>query len=81
MDVAPAGRHRRRRGDRVVSAALGILRRLSAFGAEREIVAHHAELGVKAERVPLSGAARYRGNGADIDVYAFGPAAAPIVGR
>jgi hypothetical protein len=27
--------------------------------AEREIVASHAELGVKAERVPLSGAARY----------------------
>jgi Holliday junction resolvase len=46
---------------------------------EREIVALHAELGVKAERVPLSGAQRYRGNGADIDVYAFGSEAAPLV--
>jgi hypothetical protein len=34
--------------------------------AAREFVALHAELGVKAERVPLSGAARYQG-------YAFGP--------
>jgi hypothetical protein len=32
----------------------------------------HAELG--GERVPLSGAARYRGNGADVDLYDFGPA-------
>jgi Holliday junction resolvase len=37
---------------------------------EHQIVALHAELGIKAERVPLSGAARYQGNGADIDVYA-----------
>jgi hypothetical protein len=29
--------------------------------------------------VPLSGAARYRGNGADVDLYVFGPDAAPIV--
>jgi Holliday junction resolvase len=48
---------------------------------EREIVARHAKLGVKAERVPLSGAARYQGNGADVDVYAFGPDAAPLVGE
>jgi hypothetical protein len=31
------------------------------------------------ERVPLSGAARYRGSGADVDLYVFGPDAAPIV--
>jgi Holliday junction resolvase len=30
---------------------------------EREIVRLHLELGVKAERAPLSGAAHYRGNG------------------
>jgi hypothetical protein len=48
---------------------------------EREMVTRHTELGVKAERVPLSGAAHYRGNGADIDVYAFGPEAAPLVGE
>jgi Holliday junction resolvase len=46
---------------------------------EREIVAAHAELGIAGERVPLSGAARYRGNGADVDLYVFGPDAAPIV--
>jgi hypothetical protein len=48
---------------------------------EREIVALHAGLGVKAERVPLSGATRYQGNGADIDVYFFGVDAAPLVGE
>jgi len=48
---------------------------------ERQIVALHAALGIKAERVPLSGAARYRGNGADLDVYAFGADVAPIVGE
>lgn len=46
---------------------------------EREIVALHIEMGVHAERVPLSGAARYQGNGADIDVYALGKDAAPLV--
>jgi hypothetical protein len=48
---------------------------------EREIVARHIAIGIKAERVPLSGSARYRGNGSDIDVYAFGPDAAPLVGE
>jgi len=48
---------------------------------EREIVARHVEIGVKAERVPLSGSAHYRGNGCDIDVYAFGPDSAPLVGE
>jgi hypothetical protein len=36
-------------------------------------------LGAKAKRVPLSGAARYQGNRSDVDVYAFGPDAAPLV--
>jgi Holliday junction resolvase len=48
---------------------------------EREIVARHAAIGIKAERAPLSGAARYRGNGCDIDVYAFGLDSAPLVGE
>jgi hypothetical protein len=47
--------------------------------AERAIVTAHADLGIKGERVPLSGAARYKGNGADVDLYIFGPDAAPIV--
>jgi hypothetical protein len=46
---------------------------------EREIVAAHCKLGIKAERVPLSGVARHRGNGADVDLYIFGPDSAPIV--
>ena len=41
--------------------------------AERVIVAAHGDLGIAGERVPLSGAARYRGNGADVDLYVFGP--------
>lgn len=48
---------------------------------ERELVALHRDLGIHAERVPLSGASRYQGNGADIDVYAFGADAAPLVGE
>ena len=58
-----SGVRHRRKGDRV----------------EREIVARHHALGVHAERVPLSGATRYQGNGADVDVYPFGPDSAPLV--
>lgn len=47
--------------------------------AENEIVKLHRAAGIKAERVPLSGASHYQGNGSDIDVYAFGPDAAPLV--
>jgi Holliday junction resolvase len=43
---------------------------------EREIVELHRELGVHAEKVPLSGAASYQGAGNDVDVYAFGRDAA-----
>jgi hypothetical protein len=46
--------------------------------AERAIVAAHADLGVAAERVPLSRASRYRGNGADVDIYPFGRDAWPL---
>lgn len=45
---------------------------------EREIVARHAQLGGKAERVPLSGAAHYRDNNARHRVYTFGPNAASL---
>jgi hypothetical protein len=40
---------------------------------ERAIVEVHAGCGIRAERVPLSGAQRYRGNGADVDLYVRGP--------
>ncbi len=46
---------------------------------EREIVARHKTIPIHAERVPLSGAARYQGNPADVDVYAFGRDEAPLV--
>ena len=46
---------------------------------ERQLVALHVDLGVHCERVPLSGASRYRGNGADIDIYPFGEDAGALV--
>jgi Holliday junction resolvase len=57
------GARHRQKGDRV----------------EREIVAQHVSIGVKAERYPLSGASRFRGSSHDIDIYAYGEDAAPIV--
>ena len=39
---------------------------------ERAIVDIHTKCGLSAERVPLSGALRYRGNGADVDLYVRG---------
>jgi Holliday junction resolvase len=39
---------------------------------ERALVEIHRQSGIPAERVPLSGATHYRGNGADIDIYARG---------
>ncbi len=48
---------------------------------ERQIVALHTDLGVHAERVPLSGASRYQGNGADIDIYIDGEDAGALVGE
>jgi Holliday junction resolvase len=58
-----SGARHRRKGDRL----------------EREIVDRHRELGVHAERYPLSGASRFRGSGHDVDVYAFGREEAPLV--
>lgn len=48
---------------------------------ERQIVALHTDMGIHAERVPLSGASRYRGNGADIDVYPWGRNVEALVGE
>ena len=47
--------------------------------AERNIVAMLEEAGIHAERVPLSGASRYQGNGTDLDWYARGKDHAPLV--
>jgi hypothetical protein len=45
---------------------------------ERELVAAHLDIGVKAERVPLSGASRYQGNSADVDIYPWGRDGPPL---
>ena len=50
------GRASRRKGDAI----------------ERALVAAHKALGVSAERVPLSGASHYQGNGADMDLLING---------
>ena len=39
---------------------------------ERQVVALHLELGVHAEKVPLSGASHYQGAGHVIDIYPHG---------
>ena len=46
---------------------------------ERQIVELHKDMSVHAERVPLSGASRYQGNGSDVDIYPFGIDQAPLV--
>ena len=48
---------------------------------EREIVNMHRAAGIHAERVPLSGASRYQGNGSDVDIYPFGKDQAPLIGE
>lgn len=53
--------------------------RRKGIRVESEIVNLHKEMGVKAERYPLSGASHFRGSGHDIDIYAFGPDEAPAV--
>lgn len=46
--------------------------RIKGSRVEREIVNLLREAGIPAERVPLSGASRYRGEGHDVNVYAPG---------
>jgi Holliday junction resolvase len=58
-----SGARHRRKGNRV----------------ERELVAMHKEIGIQAERYPLSGSSRFRGSGHDIDIYVFGPDETPLV--
>lgn len=49
---------------------------------EREFVNWLKQVvGIPAERVPLSGASRYQGEGHDINVYVFGRDAPPFVGE
>lgn len=47
---------------------------------ERQVVDMHTGVGIRAERVPLSGAAKFRNTqGSDVDVYCRGPHEAPFV--
>jgi Holliday junction resolvase len=47
---------------------------------EREIVKLHGEIGIHAERVPLSGAVNYKDTaGHDVDVYLLGVEECPVV--
>ncbi len=48
---------------------------------ERQVVALHTGIGIHAERVPLSGASRYQGNGGDLDVYPFSRDGPPLCGE
>jgi hypothetical protein len=47
----------------------GAKHRAKGDRVEREIVKLHEEIGIHAERYPLSGASRFRGSGHDIDIY------------
>lgn len=58
---------------------MSAMQRRKGLRLEREIVDLHRGLGIHAERVPLSGASRYRGNGADVDIYPFGKDVGPLV--
>lgn len=58
-----SGAKHRRKGDRI----------------ERELVDLHRDLGIHAERYPLSGASRFRGSGHDVDLYVYGKDQAPLV--
>jgi hypothetical protein len=57
----------------------GIRSRRKGNRIELELVHRHIDLGIHAERYPLSGSSRFRGSGHDIDLYLFGREAAPLV--
>ncbi len=51
------------------ASRLGRRSRRKGAEGEREVVALHRAMGVHAERVPLSGAMAYPGNGEDVDIH------------
>jgi Holliday junction resolvase len=55
-----------------------VMQRRKGLRIEREIVELHRAIDVHAERVPLSGASRYQGNAADVDIYPFGKDDSPL---
>jgi len=50
----------------------GAKHRTKGNRVEREIVQLHKDMGIHAERYPLSGSSRFRGSGHDIDIYPRG---------
>jgi hypothetical protein len=65
--------------DRLARALRGRAARRKGAKRERQLVKLHLEAGIHCERVPLSGAARYQGNGGDIDLYIRGRDNAPLI--
>jgi hypothetical protein len=57
----------------------GARHRRNGDRCEREIIARHAELGIRGERYPSSGASCFRGSGHDAALYIFGTDAAPAL--
>jgi hypothetical protein len=53
-------------------SVMGRTRQRIGCRIERELVQLHKDIGVHAERYPLSGASHFRGAGHDIDIYARG---------
>jgi Holliday junction resolvase len=51
---------------------MGLMQRRKGRRGEQEVVRLHRAIDVAAERVPLSGAARYQGKSHDVDIYAGG---------
>jgi|SRR5215472_10163996 len=58
---------------------MGAMQRRKGKRVELEIVHAHKELGIHAERYPLSGSSRFRGKGHDVDIYVNGPDEPPFV--
>jgi hypothetical protein len=46
---------------------------------EREVVRRHLDIGIKAERRPLSGGSYFQGQGHDIDVHYARPIVSPSI--
>lgn len=57
---------------------MSAMQRRNGARIEIEIVGLHRDIGIHAEPVPLSGAARFRGDYHDVDVLAFGRDDAPV---
>jgi Holliday junction resolvase len=46
---------------------------------ERELLNRHRQIGVVAQKTPLSGAVQFRGSTSDLDIYIDGPDYGPLI--